>query len=148
MIVLMFAAFTAFSQSKSEREVSDIVKQWAASMVSRDMDALGKILADDIEITDSNGNRRGKKEELQVLKPVPGFITVSVDNEDVKIRIFGKTAIVTALTRMVFNSDNMPVVAAMRYTAVFVKRDGRWQIVALQTMKVPFPNREKNSPPT
>jgi len=33
--------------------------------------------------------------------------------------------------QFVINEKETPV--AMRYTAVFVKRDGRWQIVALQT---------------
>lgn len=124
--LILLVTTSASAQSKAEREVSETVKQWAATIVSRDMDALGRILADDIIITDFNGGTRGKKEELEVLKPVAGVKTVSVDNEDVKIKIFDKTAVVTALTKMVFDLNGKEATSHMRYTAVFVKRDGRW----------------------
>lgn len=137
--LLLLSALAAFPQSKAEKEVSDTVKQWAATIVSRDMDALGKILADDIIITDYTAKVRGKKEELQVLAPSPDVKTVSVDNEDVKIRIYGQTAVVTALTKMVFEILGKETKSSMRYTAVFVKQGGRWQIVALQIVRVPPP---------
>jgi ketosteroid isomerase-like protein len=137
--LLFLSALTAFPQSKAEREVSATVRQWAASMVSRDMDALGKILADDIIITDYNARTRGKKEELEILKPSQDVKTISVENEDVKIKIYGNTAVVTALTKMVFEILGKETKSSMRYTAVFVKRERRWQIVALQIARVPPP---------
>lgn len=137
--LLLLSAITCFPQSKAERDVSATVKEWAATIVSRDMDALGKILADDIIITDFNGATRGKKEELQVLAPSPGVKTISVENEDVKIKIYGQTAVVTALTRMVFEIVGKETKTLLRYTAVFVKQGGRWQIVALQIARVPQP---------
>jgi ketosteroid isomerase-like protein len=105
------------------------------------MDSLEKILADDIVITDYNGKVRGKKEELEILKPSPDVKTISVENEDVKIKIHGKTAVVTALTIMLFNVGGRDTAVSMRYTAVFVKREGRWQIVALQTARLPPPKK-------
>lgn len=135
------STLAAFPQLKAEREVSETVKQWAAAIVSRDMVALGKILADDIEITDFTGKLRGKKEELEVLKPSPDVKTVSVENEDLKIKVYGKTALVTALTVMVFNIGGKDSATSLRYTAVFVKRDGRWQIIALQTSRPPQPKK-------
>lgn len=136
LVLLFLSALTCFSQSKTEREVDATIKQWAATIVCRDMTALGKILADDIVITDYTGKLRGKAEELEVLKPMPHVKTISVDSEDVKIKVFGKTVVVTALTKMKFNIGGMDTEMNMRYTAVFVKRDGRWQIVALQTTRV------------
>jgi ketosteroid isomerase-like protein len=141
LALLLLPALAVFPQSKAEREISDTVKRWAGSIVSRDMDALGKILADDIVITDYNGKVRGKKEELEILKPSPDVKTISVENEDVKIQIHGKTAVVTALTIMLFNIGGRDTAMSMRYTAVFVKRDGRWQIVALQTARLPPPKK-------
>jgi ketosteroid isomerase-like protein len=138
---ILVAAISGLSQSKAEREVSDTVKRWAASIVSRDMDALGQIMADDIVITDYNGKVRGKKEELEILKPSPDVKTISVENEDVKIKIHGKTAVVAALTIMVFNIGGRDTSMSMRYTAVFVKRERRWQIVALQTARLPPPKK-------
>jgi ketosteroid isomerase-like protein len=141
LAICLLPALSVFTQSKAEREVSDTVKQWASSIVSRDMDALGKILADDIVITDYNGKVRGKTEELEILKPSPDVKTISVENEDVKIKVHGKTAVVTARTIMVFNIGGRDTAMSMRYTAVFVKRDRRWQIVALQTARLPPPRK-------
>ena len=89
LALFLLPAITAFSQSKAEREVSDTIKQWADLILKRDMTALAKILADDIIITDYTGKIRGKAEELDILKPMPHVKTVSVDNEDVKIKIYG-----------------------------------------------------------
>jgi ketosteroid isomerase-like protein len=139
--VILVGAFAVFPQSKAEREVSETVKQWADSIVSRDMDALGRILADDIVITDYNGKVRGKKEELEILKPSPDVKTISVENEDVKIKVHGKTSVVTALTIMLFNIGGRDTAMSMRYTAVFVKRARRWRIIALQTARLPPPQK-------
>lgn len=139
--ILLVSALAGYPQSKAEREVSDTVKKWAASIVSRDMDALAEILADDIEIIDYTGKVRGKKKELEILKPSPDVKTISVENEDLKIKVYGKTAVVTALTKMLFNIDGRDTATWMRYTAVFVKRDRRWQIVALQTSRLPPPKK-------
>lgn len=141
LTIILVVSISGFSQSKAQREVSDTVKQWAASIVSRDMDAMGKILADDIVITDYNGKVRGKKEELEILKPSPDVKTISVENEDLKVKVYGKTAVVTALTVMLFNIGGRDTATSMRYTAVFVKRDRRWQIVALQTARLPPPKK-------
>jgi ketosteroid isomerase-like protein len=139
IMFLLLAASVSFSQTRSEREVSDTIKRWADSILKRDMTALGNILADDIIITDYTGKTRGKAEELDVLKPMPHVKTISVENEDVKIKLYGKSAVVTALTKMKFNIGGMDTGMEMRYTAVFVKRDRRWQIVALQTTRVAPP---------
>jgi ketosteroid isomerase-like protein len=100
---LFLFSVCVFPQSRTEKEVSATINAWADSILKRDMTALGKILADDIIITDYTGKTRGKTEELEVLKPMPHVKTISVENEDVKIRIYGKSAVVTAMTKMKFN---------------------------------------------
>ncbi len=141
-------------QRKSAGEVMATLAVWADAVRDRDTKALEQLFADDMVITAFDGSVRGKKEELEVLKPNPNLRTTSVANEDVGLKIFGEVAVVTALTKMEFV---VPVVEtkmqplAMRYTAVFVKRDGRWQIVALQTTRLPsakasslFPGQNSN----
>lgn len=132
--------------SKSEKEVRAIIDQWADAIKNRDMDALDKIFSEDLIVTMSNGLTRGKAEELEVLKPKPKTETniASVENRDLRVKIYGKTAVVTAHTEMQFatTQPTIPGVkfgARFRYTAVFVKQNGRWQIVALQIGFSPSP---------
>lgn len=134
--ILILCASFASAQSKSEKEVRETVKQWADSIVNRDAAALDKILSADLIVTTFDGKTRGKTEELTVVKPNPDVETVSVENEDLRVKIYGKTAVVTALTKMKFVISGKDVGSNFRYTAVFVRQDGRWQIVALQTARV------------
>lgn len=69
---------------------------WANAVVSRDMNVLDKLFSDDLFITTYDGKTRGKEQELEVLKPSPDVKTISVENEDVRVKIYGKTSVVTA----------------------------------------------------
>jgi uncharacterized protein (TIGR02246 family) len=124
-------------RTKSGKEVFAAVAKWADAVRSRDTKALELLFADDLIVTTFDGKTRGKKEELEVLKPNELVKTISVNNDEVKIRVYGRAAVVTALTKMHFVISEKNAYSNFRYTAVFVKQDGRWQIVALQTARAP-----------
>lgn len=145
LAIFLFASAVFGQRSdKSVQEIRAVLKQWADSMVKRDMNALGKILSDDLIVTSFDGTTRGKKEELEVVKPNPNVTTHSVENRDVRIKIYGLTAVVTALTEMLFIISEKTASSKFRYTAVLVKQRGRWQIVALQTARVAAPPKAAN----
>jgi uncharacterized protein (TIGR02246 family) len=128
-------------QRKSAGEVMAALVVWADAVRDRDAKRLDLLFAEDAVITTYDGKVRGKNEELDVLRPDPAVRTVSVVNDDVGIKIFGDVAVVTALTKMDFIANEKGSSVSLRYTAVFVKRDERWQIVALQTARAPEPAR-------
>jgi len=117
-----------------------VITKWADAVRSRDTKALDSLFAEDLIITSFDGTTRGKKEELEILKPEEKVKTVSIKNDDVRVRVFGTAAVVTALTKMHFEINEKDVYMALRYTAVFAKHDGRWQLVALQTARAPQPS--------
>lgn len=144
ILVLLTLSGLAFAQtekqvsgdlSKAEREVLGVINEWREAMMIRDMDVLEKIFAEDVIITTFGGKTRGKKAELEAVKPNSKYQRVSITNEDVRIKAYGETAVVTALAKMY-----VPVIKtlgiAFRYTSVFVKKDGRWQIVALHISRI------------
>ena len=144
IVMVLASCFTAAAQTETERtdpaaakEIFSTIAKWADAVRDRDTKALDKIFEADLIITTFDGKTRGKAEELEILKPGGDMKTVSVANEDIKVRIFDKTALVTALTRMRFIIGEKTTEAAFRYTAVFLKKDGRWQIIALQTARAP-----------
>ncbi|MBP7416854.1 MAG: nuclear transport factor 2 family protein [Pyrinomonadaceae bacterium] len=127
--------------SRDETDVRAAIAKWADAVKDRDQKALDATFADDLFITDYNGGTRGKKEELEVLKPSETMKTVSVTNENIVVRIYdkSKTAIVTAAVKMVFEIAGKQTPMAMRYTSVWEKRKGKWQIVVLQTARIAQP---------
>ena len=76
---------------------------------------------------------------MGAMKPNPNVRLSSVSNDDVVIKVFGDVAVVTALTKIKMVAGGKESAFALRYTAVFVKRDGNWRIVALQTARAPQP---------
>ncbi len=126
---------------RSETEVRAVIQSWADAVRDRDTNALKRIFADDIVITSFDGSVRGKSEEIEILKPNASIVTESVTNEDINLKIFGDVAIVTALTKINFIVQSKPQPFSMRYTAVFVKRKGRWQLTALQSVVPKKPQR-------
>ena len=122
----------------AEREIRTVIIRWADAVKRRDLATLDRMFANDLFITDYSGATRGKKEELEILKPSPTTRTMSVTNESVAIRAFPKsnTAVVTAIVRMVFRTNGRDSKMAMRYTSVWEKRSGRWQLTVLQTTRL------------
>jgi uncharacterized protein (TIGR02246 family) len=147
-IVLVLAALAALGaaqqpvtaeQKKSAAEVMAVVSKWAEAVRDRDGKALESIFDDEVIITTHDGKTRGKAEEMEAMKPNPNIRYSSVTNEDVGVKVFGDVAIVTALTKMKMIASGKESAFALRYTAAFVKKDGAWRIVALQTARAPQP---------
>ena len=138
LIAVIAGSVHAQKISRDETEVRAAIEKWADAVKDRDQKALDSLFADDLFITDTNGGTRGKKEELQVLKPSETMKTLSVTNENIAVRIYdkSKTAIVTAVVKMIFEISGKQTPMAMRYTSVWEKRNGNWQIIVLQTARI------------
>lgn len=62
----------------------------------------------------------------------------SIDLSDLNIRVDGNTAVVTSVNHFKGrDAQGKPVDRRARYTDVFVKRDGRWQVWATQGTPIP-----------
>jgi len=120
---------------KDGHEIFATITKWADAVRSRDSKALDNIFEEGLVVTTFDGKTRNRAEELEILKPGGDLKTVSVNNEEVKVRFFENTAVVTAMTRMKFVIGDKESQTAFRYTAVFVKKDGRWQLAALHTAR-------------
>ena len=130
---------TTAKPKTAEQEVRAVIARWATAVKNRDTGALDSIFADDLFITDYNGGTRTKAQELDILKPSSTTKTVSVVNDDLKIKTYPRStvAVATAKVRMVFRTAGRDSTFAMRYTSIWEKRGGRWQLTVLQTSRVP-----------
>ena len=140
-LAVIVVSVQAQTTSREEADVRSAISKWADAVKNRDQKALDALFADDLFITDYSGGTRGKKEELEVLKPSETMKTVSVTNENIVVRVYdkSKTAVVTAVVKMVFEIGGKQSSMSMRYTSVWEKRKGNWQIVVLQTARVAPP---------
>jgi ketosteroid isomerase-like protein len=80
-----------------------------------------------------------KPQLLALLESSP-FTFLSIEDEDVSVRIFGETAVVTGRsTRKRAGPSGEAVTQSVRFTRVYAERDGRWQVVSAQTTPITPP---------
>jgi ketosteroid isomerase-like protein len=132
-LALVTLALTASCQMSDnvEQELLKWEKDFERAVVSNDADAIGKFLPDDWVIIDPDGGFIDRTRFLSVIKS--GQLSHELmESEDVKVRNYGDSAVLTALTRTKAKFMGQEFTTQERATDVFVKRDGRWQCVFSQ----------------
>lgn len=105
--------------------------------IRRDKAFFEKIEADEFIFTDSGGGITTKAEDVASLDKPPGdFRLVSYDVDEMKVSLYGNTAVVTGRTTTVSKGKDRDVTSRSRFTDVFVKRGGRWQLVAGHSSRI------------
>ena len=114
---------------KTELEVLKVNEEFDKAIISRDATAYERILADDFIFTSFDGAVTNKTQELAKVKS--GDLKFkSGKSDDIRVKVYGKTAVVTGKFTAEGQSKGKDFTFLERYTAVFVKRNGRWQMVA------------------
>jgi len=122
--------------SERQEELLKIEKEFAQAIVSNDLEGIGRIVADEWIIIDPNGEIVDRTRFFEVIKS--GALTHEMmESEDLRVRVYGDSAVVTAVTRTkgAFMGQNFST--QERATDVFVKRDGRWQCVLTHLTRFP-----------
>ena len=118
-----------------ERDIGD-------ANVRRDKAFFERVEADEFVFTDSGGGMTTKAEDVASLdKPAGEFKLVSYVVDEMKVRVYGKTAVVTGRTTTTLRGRDREVVNRSRFTDVFVKRGGQWQIVAGHSSRIREPQK-------
>ena len=113
----------------TEREIEALEHAWAKAYVERDLAALDRLEADEWVCTTDDGTVVGKAEDLADVKSEAYRATV-FRMDDVRVRVWGNTAIATALQTEEATHKGAVANKVVRCTDTWLRRDGRWQCVA------------------
>jgi ketosteroid isomerase-like protein len=113
----------------TEPEIRALEKLWNESRVRADVPALNTLLADDWTVTHGDGTINTKAEYLGDLKSGARTFFADVKQDDFSVRIYGDTAIAAGLSDSKVEYKGKPSGGALRFTRVYVKRDGRWVMI-------------------
>ena len=131
------------TQTKAEEEVRALERQWLDAYEKHDSQAMTKIVADDFIITFPNGTMQSKPQLLQMIaNPNPTSAKMHFYTEDVKSRAYGDTVILMGRVVTEYERDGKKVKEQSRYTDTYVKRNGRWQVVASHLSNVEEPGKQ------
>jgi Domain of unknown function (DUF4440) len=126
---------SAGAAANDEQAVRQAEQNRFSAMVKADVAALDKMLGADLTYTHGDGRVIDKAAFLSDFK-TGAFKYVSIEPGDMKVRIYGETAVVIGGAGMSVVNNGAAANIKIRYTVVHVKRNGSWQMVAWEATRL------------
>ena len=138
-ILLLAASGWALGDAASdERELTQLVKDLNAALVKQDMAFLEQLLDKDYMHYRPHGDVENRAQYLKDRKD--GRVDFdSLVADDIKIRTYGDTAIVTYRSTAKGKDQWGTINEQRRWTRVFVRKEGHWQLVHSQGTTIQKP---------
>lgn len=128
--------------TKSEAELIQLERDIGQANIRRDKAFFERIEADEFLFTDSAGGITTKAEDVAGLdKPAGETRLIAYDVDDARVSLYGKNAVVTGRVTSTYRNKDKETVVRTRFTDVFVRRNGRWQIVAGHSSRIREPQK-------
>jgi ketosteroid isomerase-like protein len=118
-----------------EQLLKDTEQQLARAWSQHDRLFIGSVLAPEWSVTQADGTTLSRSTVLGTFFDAVQFDRIVID--DVTVVMFGDTAIVRGRTVASARWNGEPVSAHIRFTDAFIRRNGRWQIVASHASPLP-----------
>ncbi|MXZ70737.1 MAG: nuclear transport factor 2 family protein [Acidobacteria bacterium] len=118
-----------------EQTLIELERGWNTAFYDRDVAFLDSILAEDFIVTYDDGTRGDKARELELAETFNQRV-VSATQEDFIVQVYGDSAVVWFTLRVVGIRQGQEAEVTLRYTDVWVQRDGRWQCVSSHSTRV------------
>lgn len=136
--ILSWVSTTKSTAANAERVLFKAERDWAKAVVDRDTLFLDHILDDDFVGWDYQGKRYTKADSKRDLSSGE-WATTSLEIEDVNVRVYGNTAVVTSRAIRKGKYKGQDNTGQFRWTKVYVKRKAQWQVVAQQSTMISAP---------
>jgi hypothetical protein len=107
-------------------EIAELEEKLRQADITSDPAVIDQLFADDAAITGRDGKMFTKQDVIKAHQPAGRQRVTRIDVSDLEIRDHGASAVVTGRIDLV--DPGFP--AALRFTRVWMKRGGRWQILA------------------
>ena len=127
--------FAATPDSKAEQEVMAAMEAYKQGLLKRDAATLSKVLSDDLVYTHSSNLHQDRAALIESLKG--SAVTEDIDFKDLKVRVYGNTAVVVGDVDFHMNTGGTQSVNHLNVLHVLVKGAQGWQLVARQAVKYP-----------
>jgi ketosteroid isomerase-like protein len=149
-LVLLSVLCTLPAQTAPDSaELTKLLNEFLAGASKNDITIHDRFWADELVYTSALGRRKGKADIMRELRaepattPKPDEGTTVYTAEEIRIQQYGDTAVVAF--RLVATTDKAGTKTVANYfnTGAFLKRTGKWQVIAWQATALP---KESPSP--
>jgi ketosteroid isomerase-like protein len=144
-VVILTAALLSFGRQQSaaqgadaaaEQEVRQTIEKYRTALLQRDAATLEQIWADDYTFTNGAGETFSKAQRLANLKSGATSLGSISEDEDIKVRVYGKVAVATSRVTIKGQYSGKQASGQYRSIHVWVKGAAGWQLVANQLTPV------------
>ena len=136
--VIVFAAAVPASAQRVQSDQDVLIaleRGWNEAFYKKDVAFIEKLLAEEFVATYDDGRIGDKATELALVTAFDQAVQ-SATPEEFAVRVYRDTAVVWFTLRLVGLKDGQRSEMALRYTDVWIIRDGRWQCVSSQSTRV------------
>jgi ketosteroid isomerase-like protein len=112
-----------------EELITRLERSWVAAIVNKDAAAIDRLLASDFAGTSPNAHFYTKEMAIDDLKRGT-YVVEKMDLDEVSVNVFGNTAIAFTSQEEKSRYANEDFSGHYHYTNVWLRRNGRWQVVA------------------
>ena len=137
LVVLIGVCVPSLSHSQEtvKKQLVDLEHTINEATRTKDRATLERIYADEYYCVHSNGAAMDKAAELSKNMSAENAWT-DFDLDDVVVRVFGDVGILTGRLTLKGSAKGFKA-GARRFTDIFVRRAGRWQLINCQTTLLP-----------
>ena len=128
LALAVIGSAAAAAAESVEQAVTAAENQWLKSQQTNNVELLAPLLADKVVETSDQGKVYAGKEA--VLAAAKADTWSSADYTDVKVTVFGQTAIATGTFTGKGTSAGKPIDVRVRFTDTWVMANGKWLCVA------------------
>jgi ketosteroid isomerase-like protein len=130
-----FASLPHRSGRELHKEIEALEMQWRQAQLTNDVAVMDRLLAEDYIGISANGTIETKAEALALRRAGTLHIT-SLDLNDLKVRVYGDTAVVTSRADLEGTNGSSDISGKYRYTRVYNRRFGQWKIVSFEASRM------------
>ena len=139
VLVVGTAVTTSASQqspvASDQQVLIDLEQGWNEAFYRKDVAFIRNLLADEFMATYDDGSRGDKEKELALAAEFNQQVESAIQDE-FTVKVYRDTAVVWFTLHLVGIRQGQRAEMALRYTDVWIVRDGRWQCVSTQSTKV------------
>jgi ketosteroid isomerase-like protein len=118
------------------QSVIDLDRRRMEAMARRDIGTLDELLSDDLVYTHSSARIDTKQSLIGAMQAGTTVYNAVVPSE-VKAQDYGDTVVLTGAARISVTSGGRAMEFGVRFTDVYIRKGGRWQMVAWQSTRLP-----------
>jgi ketosteroid isomerase-like protein len=122
--------------ASNEQTIIDLDRKRMQAMAAKDVATLEAVLADDLVYTHSSARLDTKRSLIDAMMSGATVYT-GIEPSDVKAQDLGDAVVLTGIAQIKVVSNGTPNAFGVRFTDVYAKRNGSWQMVTWQSTRLP-----------